>query len=291
MACLGLRVASWLESPEEKGGIFMDASGTPPRSMPRRQPMPQTATGVYLTSEGVKGRRRLVNPRPLVHPHRPHRQTTPSIAILDHPEDPGYPTYWHARGYGLVCRQPARPQHLRSQATRPQPSPWRRHARQRQPEVDVVQQQERATSAHSSSNSSRNGHNLEKLSARSGRMEERSGKSRRARTGISIAAVTISNMTNASLALGSGEKQLFNLRQICQRPHIKSQVHDLQQNEQSVCTTRCEAFGSSSGVARILETKFGSQAPPESSLAACALCWLRRRRGRELGVRRPAIFT
>jgi len=26
---LGLRVASWLESPEEKGGIFMDASGNP----------------------------------------------------------------------------------------------------------------------------------------------------------------------------------------------------------------------------------------------------------------------
>jgi hypothetical protein len=26
-----------------------------------------------------------------------------SIAILDHPQNPGYPTYWHARGYGLFA--------------------------------------------------------------------------------------------------------------------------------------------------------------------------------------------
>jgi hypothetical protein len=26
-----------------------------------------------------------------------------SIAIIDHPTNPGYPTYWHARGYGLFA--------------------------------------------------------------------------------------------------------------------------------------------------------------------------------------------
>ena len=26
-----------------------------------------------------------------------------SITIIDHPKNPGYPTYWHARGYGLFA--------------------------------------------------------------------------------------------------------------------------------------------------------------------------------------------
>jgi hypothetical protein len=29
-----------------------------------------------------------------------------SIAIFDHPKNPGYPTYWHARGYGLFAANP-----------------------------------------------------------------------------------------------------------------------------------------------------------------------------------------
>ena len=29
-----------------------------------------------------------------------------AIAILDHPKNPGFPTYWHARGYGLFAANP-----------------------------------------------------------------------------------------------------------------------------------------------------------------------------------------
>jgi hypothetical protein len=29
-----------------------------------------------------------------------------TIAILDHPSNPGAPTYWHARGYGLFAANP-----------------------------------------------------------------------------------------------------------------------------------------------------------------------------------------
>jgi hypothetical protein len=29
-----------------------------------------------------------------------------TIGILDHPSNPGYPTYWHARGYGLFALNP-----------------------------------------------------------------------------------------------------------------------------------------------------------------------------------------
>ncbi len=100
---LGIRVASWLESPEEKGGIFMDANGKPTKvdAVPN-----STATGVYLTSEGVKG--------PAVWATRGRWCTltgntdghTETIAIIDRPGNPGYPTYWHARGYGLFAANP-----------------------------------------------------------------------------------------------------------------------------------------------------------------------------------------
>jgi hypothetical protein len=29
-----------------------------------------------------------------------------TIAMIDHPKNPGYPTYWHARGYGLFAANP-----------------------------------------------------------------------------------------------------------------------------------------------------------------------------------------
>jgi hypothetical protein len=65
------------------------------------------ATGVYLTSEGVKG--------PAVWATRGRWCTLTGhtmaatlfrIAIIDHPGNPGYPTYWHARGYGLFAANP-----------------------------------------------------------------------------------------------------------------------------------------------------------------------------------------
>ena len=99
---LGLRVASWLESPEEKGGEFRDASGR----VTKVEVGSPGATGVYLTSEGAKGgaawgtRGRWCSLTGHTDGH------TISIAILDHPQNPGYPTYWHARGYGLFAANP-----------------------------------------------------------------------------------------------------------------------------------------------------------------------------------------
>ena len=29
-----------------------------------------------------------------------------SIVVCDHPKNPAYPTYWHARGYGLFAANP-----------------------------------------------------------------------------------------------------------------------------------------------------------------------------------------
>jgi hypothetical protein len=101
---LGIRVARWLESPEEKGGIFTDANGNPTKVDAAAGPNP--ATGIYLTSEGVKG--------PAVWSTRGRwcsltghtGDHVDTIAIIDHPGNPGYPTYWHARGYGLFAANP-----------------------------------------------------------------------------------------------------------------------------------------------------------------------------------------
>ena len=105
---LGLRVARWLESPEEKGGTFhrcerhgdegCGGGGSAWRC---------AATGEYLTSEGVKGeaawstRGRWCSLTG--HDDAGH---TVTIAIFDHPGNVGYPTYWHARGYGLFAANP-----------------------------------------------------------------------------------------------------------------------------------------------------------------------------------------
>ncbi len=99
-----MRVAHWLESADEKGGIFMDANGKPTKVDAADT---AGATGVYLTSEGAKGgaawgtRGRwctLTGTNPDNH--------VVTIAIIDQSKNPGYPTYWHARGYGLFAANP-----------------------------------------------------------------------------------------------------------------------------------------------------------------------------------------
>lgn len=100
---LGLRVIRALEDPNEKSGEFRDAAG----NVTKMKNMDTAGvTGVYTSSEGKKGgevwgtRGRWtmlagqVNGKPV------------TVAILDHPSNPGFPTYWHARGYGLFAANP-----------------------------------------------------------------------------------------------------------------------------------------------------------------------------------------
>jgi hypothetical protein len=100
---LGIRVARWLESPNEKGGTFTDANGRPTEVPASNAP---GATGVYLTSEGKQGdqawgtRGRWCALTGNTEGH------TVTIAVFDHPRNPNYPTYWHARGYGLFAANP-----------------------------------------------------------------------------------------------------------------------------------------------------------------------------------------
>ncbi len=100
---LGIRVARFLESAGEKGGTFSDANGRPTEVQSSNLP---GATGVYLTSDGKQGdqawgtRGRWCA---LTGNTAGHEVT---LAIFDHPGNPNYPTYWHARGYGLFAANP-----------------------------------------------------------------------------------------------------------------------------------------------------------------------------------------
>ncbi len=100
---LGMRVARGLEQPADKPEVFTDASG-------KATAVPVLdntgVTGQYISSEGLKGDavwgtrgkwtmlRGAVDAEPV------------TIAILDNPSNPGFPTYWHARGYGLFAANP-----------------------------------------------------------------------------------------------------------------------------------------------------------------------------------------
>src|SRR3984885_3813225 len=100
---LGMRVAHWLESADEKGGIFMDANGNPTKVDSADT---KDATGVYLTSEGVKGEAAWATRGRWCSLAGHTGNHTVTIAIFDNPNNPGYPTCWHARGYGLFAANP-----------------------------------------------------------------------------------------------------------------------------------------------------------------------------------------
>lgn len=99
----GMRVAHFLESPTEKSGVYNDANGRPTKVASADT---SGATGVYRTSEGVIGdkvwgtRGRWCTLTGEASGHHV------SVAIIDNPRNPGYPTYWHARGYGLFAANP-----------------------------------------------------------------------------------------------------------------------------------------------------------------------------------------
>jgi hypothetical protein len=100
---LGLRVVRALEIPSDKPEVFTDASGRPTTVAKLDD---SGVNGTYLTSEGKKGdaawgtRGRWCNLSGMV-------GTEPvTITILDHPANPGFPSYWHARGYGLFAVNP-----------------------------------------------------------------------------------------------------------------------------------------------------------------------------------------
>jgi hypothetical protein len=100
---LGLRVARALEQPADKPEVFSDASGKPTK-VPR---LDNTGvTGMYTSSEGLKGDAVWGTRGRWVALQGTMAKEPVTVLMLDHPSNPGFPTYWHARGYGLFAANP-----------------------------------------------------------------------------------------------------------------------------------------------------------------------------------------
>jgi hypothetical protein len=100
---LGLRVARALEEPADKPEVFTDASGKP-TAVPV---LDNTGvTGLYTSSEGLTGAKVWGTRGRWVALAGKVEGEDVVLLMLDHPKNPGYPTYWHARGYGLFAANP-----------------------------------------------------------------------------------------------------------------------------------------------------------------------------------------
>ncbi|WP_338875666.1 PmoA family protein [Spirosoma sp. SC4-14] len=103
---VALRMARQLELPSTKPEVFTDAQG-----VATKVPALNNAgvTGMYHSSEGVEGdavwgkRAKWMNLTGNVNGE------DLSVVLIDHPQNVGYPTYWHARGYGLFAANPLAP--------------------------------------------------------------------------------------------------------------------------------------------------------------------------------------
>jgi hypothetical protein len=100
---LGMRVTRALEAPSDKAEIFTDASGRPTAVAKLDD---TGVNGVYLTSDGKKGDAAWGTRGHWCNLSGQLGDEPVTITSLDHPANPGFPTYWHARGYGLFAANP-----------------------------------------------------------------------------------------------------------------------------------------------------------------------------------------
>ena len=97
-----IRVARELELPSKESSNYVDDKG----NITKVPASGHNVTGMYYSSTGLtgdsvwssKGRWAILTGK------KEGRDIT--IGIIDHPENVGYPAYWHARGYGLFSINP-----------------------------------------------------------------------------------------------------------------------------------------------------------------------------------------
>ena len=98
---LGIRVTPELQIPSKQETAFKDDQNNVTKVKAN-----VTSTGNYLTSEGKHGDSAWGTRGEWCLLYGKKNNAVISIAIIDHPGNPGYPTYWHARGYGLFAANP-----------------------------------------------------------------------------------------------------------------------------------------------------------------------------------------
>lgn len=99
----GIRVARSLDSPVQQRDAFVGPDGK------RGAPKPDDNVGVtgrYLGSDGKAGDEVWGTTGPWMGLTGDVDGKPITIAVLNHPSSTNYPTYWHARGYGLFAANP-----------------------------------------------------------------------------------------------------------------------------------------------------------------------------------------
>lgn len=101
-AFMAMRLARELEQPSDAKDRFVKADGTLTEPMLNSE----GATGLYRSSAGEKGDSVWGKRAAWVCIDGKKEGRKISIAILDHPSNVEYPSYWHTRGYGLFSINP-----------------------------------------------------------------------------------------------------------------------------------------------------------------------------------------
>ncbi|MEP6949250.1 MAG: PmoA family protein [Ginsengibacter sp.] len=99
----GIRLAHALQIPTDKDQEFTDNKGN---ITVVKGGTDHIANGNYLTSEGKQGDSAWSTRGRWCKVYGKMGNDSISIAIIDHPKNPNYPTFWHARGYGLFSANP-----------------------------------------------------------------------------------------------------------------------------------------------------------------------------------------
>ncbi|GAC1311686.1 MAG: hypothetical protein NVSMB24_31710 [Mucilaginibacter sp.] len=99
----GLRLSHELEIPAVQNQKFTDNKGIVTTIKSNAD---NIAGGTYLTSAGKRGNDAWSTRAVWCKAYGKIRKDSISVTIIDHPRNPNYPTFWHARGYGLFAANP-----------------------------------------------------------------------------------------------------------------------------------------------------------------------------------------
>ena len=98
-----IRVARQLELPSKDDLALVDDHGNPTQEKALSN---KGVTGNYLSSEGVTGDAVWGTRARWMDLYGNIGEEKISLIVCDHPRNQSYPTYWHARGYGLLSANP-----------------------------------------------------------------------------------------------------------------------------------------------------------------------------------------
>lgn len=100
---IGMRLTRELELPSDKPAEYTDAEGKVTQVKALNN---EGVNGNYFGSEGLTGSDVWGTRNKWVKLEGDMNHEAVSVTIIDHEKNVGYPTYWHARGYGLFAANP-----------------------------------------------------------------------------------------------------------------------------------------------------------------------------------------